>query len=145
MNITDVGHLTSDSDSGEDKLEKGAKKERKTVWDIADFYTSQFKKDLKILNIKEPNVWIKATDTIQDQINFIKKLEEKGFTYIINDGVYFDTSKLNKYGRLWGPKEKKNERKNKEVKEKRIKLILPYGSLVPKMKRGKWSGILLGV
>jgi len=72
MNITDVGHLTSDSDSGEDKLEKGAKKERKTVWDIAEFYTVQFKKDLKALNIKEPNVWIKATDTIQEQINFIK-------------------------------------------------------------------------
>ncbi len=133
MNITDVGHLTSDSDSGEDKLEKGAKKERKTVWDIADFYTSQFKKDLKILNIKEPNVWIKATDTIQDQINFIKKLEEKGFTYIINDGVYFDTSKLNKYGRLWGPKEKKELKgRIKEVKEKKNKTDFALWKFSPK-------------
>ena len=71
MNITDVGHLTSDSDSGEDKLEKGAKREKKTVWQIADFYTKAFKKDLKRLNIKEPDVWIKATDTIKDQIELI--------------------------------------------------------------------------
>ncbi|GMX58721.1 MAG: cysteine--tRNA ligase [Candidatus Microsyncoccus archaeolyticus] len=122
MNITDVGHLTSDSDSGEDKLEKGAKKERKTVWDIAEFYTEQFKKDLKALNIEEPDIWIKATDTIEDQINLIKELEKKGFTYIIKDGVYFDTSKLEKYGKLWGLKEKKELRgRIEEVKEKRNK------------------------
>ncbi len=104
MNITDVGHLTSDADTGEDKLEKGAKREKKTVWQVADFYTKQFKKDLKNLNILEPNVWIKATDTIKEQIGLIKKLEKKGFTYIIDDGVYFDTSKLKKYGQLWGSK-----------------------------------------
>lgn len=105
MNITDVGHLTSDSDSGEDKLEKGAKKEKKTVWEIAQFYTDKFKEDMAKLNIREPDIWIKATDTIAEQIDLIKVLEEKGFVYEIeNDGMYFDTSKLKTYGRLWDNK-----------------------------------------
>ena len=104
MNITDVGHLTSDADTGEDKLEKGAKREGKTVWEIAEFYTNAFKQDLKRLNIQEPNVWVKATDTIKDQIDLIKILEKKGFTYRIEDGIYFDTSKLKSYGRLRGNK-----------------------------------------
>ena len=106
MNITDVGHLTSDSDTGEDKMELGAKRERKTAWEIAEFYTKAFKKDLKRLNIKEPNIWVKATETIEDQINLIKILEKKGFTYKISDGIYFDTSKLKTYGRLWPRKMK---------------------------------------
>ena len=104
MNITDVGHLTSDADTGEDKLEKGAKREKKTVWEIAEFYTTAFKKDLKQLNIKPPNVWVKATATIKEQIDLIKILEKKGFTYKIQDGIYFDTSKLKTYGRLRGNK-----------------------------------------
>lgn len=107
MNITDVGHLTSDADTGEDKIEKGAKREKKTVWKIADFYIKAFKNDIKRLNIKPPNVWIKATDTIKDQIELIKILEKKGFTYQIKDGVYFNSSKLKTYGRLWGKKKKK--------------------------------------
>lgn len=101
MNITDVGHLTSDADTGEDKLEKRAEREKKSVWEIAEFYTKVFKEDLKSLNIKSPNIWIKATDTIKEQIELIKILEKKGFTYQIEDGVYFDTSKLKTYGRLW--------------------------------------------
>jgi cysteinyl-tRNA synthetase len=133
MNITDVGHLTSDSDSGEDKLEKGAKKERKTVWEIAQFYTDQFKKDMKLLNIEDPDVLIKATDTIKEQIELIKNLEKKGFTYTIKDGVYFDTSKLEKYGRLWGPKEKKDLRgRIEEVKEKRNKTDFALWKFSPK-------------
>ncbi len=107
MNITDVGHLTSDADMGEDKLEKGAKREKKTVWEIAEFYTNAFKKDLKRLNIEEPNIWVKATETIKEQIDLIKILEKKGFIYKIEDGIYFDTSKLKTYGRLQGKKEKK--------------------------------------
>jgi len=136
MNITDVGHLTSDSDSGEDKLEKGAKKERKSVWDIAQFYTDFFKNDLKLLNIIEPNKWIKATDTIDDQINLIKILEEKGYTYIISDGVYFDTSKLEKYGRLWGENER-NEMKGRieEVKEKRNQTDFALWKFSPKNEK----------
>ncbi|HNZ84055.1 MAG TPA: cysteine--tRNA ligase [Candidatus Pacearchaeota archaeon] len=101
MNITDVGHLTSDSDTGEDKLEKGAKREGKTVWDIAEFYTNAFLRDIALLNILKPDILVKATDTIQDQINFILELEKKGFTYKIDDGIYFDTSKLPTYGKLW--------------------------------------------
>jgi cysteinyl-tRNA synthetase len=106
MNITDVGHLTSEADTGEDKIELGAKRERKSAWEIAEFYTEAFKKDLKRLNIKEPDIWVKATDTIKDQIDLIKILEKKGFTYKISDGVYFDTSKLKTYGRLWPKKMK---------------------------------------
>lgn len=105
MNITDVGHLTSNADTGKDKLEEGAKREKKTVWQIADFYTKAFKKDLKRLNILFPDEFIKATDTIKDQINLIKMLERKGYTYKTSDGIYFDTSKLKHYGRLWGKKE----------------------------------------
>jgi cysteinyl-tRNA synthetase len=104
MNITDVGHLVSDQDVGEDKILIAAKRERKTAKEIARFYERAFKRDLKRLNILEPDVWIKATETIKDQIELIKILEKKGFTYIIEDGVYFDTSKLKKYGRLWPKK-----------------------------------------
>jgi cysteinyl-tRNA synthetase len=104
MNITDVGHLTSDADTGEDKVEMEAKKEKKTAWEIADFYTQAFKNDLKLLNIREPDIWVKATDTIKDQIELIKVLEEKGFTYKISDGIYFDTSKIKDYGKLAGKK-----------------------------------------
>jgi cysteinyl-tRNA synthetase len=106
MNITDVGHLVSDEDVGEDKIILAAKREKKSAKEIARFYEKAFKKDLKRLNILSPNIWVRATETIKDQIEFIKILEKKGFTYIIEDGVYFDTSKLKKYGRLW-PKEMK--------------------------------------
>lgn len=104
INITDVGHLTSDSDTGEDKLEKGAKKEKKTVWEIAEYYTQAFLKNLEQLNIKNPSLWTKATDYILEQIDIIKKLEKKDLIYIIEDGVYFDTSKIKDYGKLWGTK-----------------------------------------
>ncbi len=100
MNITDVGHLTSDEDQGEDKMLKGAKREKKTVWEIAEFYTQEFKKDLKNLAIIEPDEWPKATDHIKEQIDMIKKLEENGFTYQAGGNVYFNTSKLKDYGKL---------------------------------------------
>jgi cysteinyl-tRNA synthetase len=106
MNITDVGHLVSDQDVGEDKILVAAKRERKSAKEIAKFYEKAFKRDLKRLNILEPDVWVRATETIKDQIELIKILEKKGFTYIIEDGVYFDTSKLKKYGRLWPRKMK---------------------------------------
>jgi cysteinyl-tRNA synthetase len=100
MNITDVGHLTGDRDMGEDKMEKGARREGRTAWDIAEFYTRAFKEDIGRLNIVEPDIWVKATDTIDDQIQLIKTLEEKGYTYRIRDGVYFDTSKYKDYTKL---------------------------------------------
>ena len=77
MNITDVGHLTSDADTGEDKVELSAKKKGKTAWELAEFYTQEFKKDISRLNILEPDIWCKATDHIKEQIELIKKLEKK--------------------------------------------------------------------
>ncbi len=100
MNITDVGHLTSDEDEGEDKLEKGAKREGKTVWEIADFYTKAFQKDIKKLNILGPDIWCKATEHIQDMIKLIERLEKNGYTYIAGGNVYFDTSKFEDYGKM---------------------------------------------
>ncbi len=100
MNITDVGHLTSDADQGEDKIAKGAAREKKTVWEIVDFYTESFKTDLDALNIVEPNIYSKATDHIPEQIELIKKIEANGYTYKTSDGIYLDTSKLKNYGYL---------------------------------------------
>jgi len=100
MNITDVGHLTDDADAGEDKMEKGSKREGKKALDVARFFTEAFENDLEDLNILSPNIWCKATDHIEEQKNFIKKLEKKGFTYTTSDGVYFNTSKLKDYGKL---------------------------------------------
>jgi cysteinyl-tRNA synthetase len=102
MNITDVGHLVSDADTGEDKIEKAARETGRTPKEIAEFYTEAFKRNLKDLNIIEPNIWCKATDHIKEQIELIKKLEKNGFTYRIEDGIYFDTSKLKDYGKLIG-------------------------------------------
>jgi len=120
MNLTDVGHLTSDEDSGEDKLEKGAARENKTVFDIAEFYTKHFLEDITKLNIEFPTKFVKATETIPEQIELIKTLEDKGYTYKTADGIYFDTSKLETYGRLWGEKEKTDFKSRiEENKEKK--------------------------
>jgi len=100
MNITDVGHLTDDADYGEDKMEKGAKREGRTAWDIADFYTKAFKNDIAELNILEPSIWCIATDHIPQQIEQVQTLINKGFTYETSDGIYFDTTKLEDYGKL---------------------------------------------
>jgi cysteinyl-tRNA synthetase len=100
MNITDVGHLTGDRDMGEDKMESGARREGKTAWDIAEFYTRAFKQDIAQLNILEPGVWCKATDSIPEQIDLIRTLEKKGFTYTTGDGLYFDTARFPGYAAL---------------------------------------------
>jgi cysteinyl-tRNA synthetase len=100
MNITDVGHLVSDADSGEDKMEKGARRTGKSAWDIAEFYAQAFIEDLKRLNIKEPDIWCKATEHIPEQIDLIRCIEAKGYTYKTSDGIYFDTSKMPDYGYL---------------------------------------------
>lgn len=100
MNFTDVGHLTSDEDTGEDKVEASAKREGKTAQDIADFYIAAFKKDARLLNILEPTIYARATDHIKEQLELVKILEKNGFTYKIYDGVYFDTSRLKDYGQL---------------------------------------------
>jgi cysteinyl-tRNA synthetase len=101
INITDVGHLTSDEDEGEDKIEQTAKKEGKTAEEITDFYESAFHKDLSDLNIDlEGTLFPKATEHIKEQIELIKILEERGFTYRTSNGIYFDTSKFKDYGKL---------------------------------------------
>lgn len=100
MNITDVGHLVSDADEGEDKLEKGARREGKTAWDVAQFYSENFEEGLRKLNILQPEALPKATGHIQEQIELIQSLEHKGFTYIIDDGVYFETTNFKDYGKL---------------------------------------------
>ncbi len=100
MNITDVGHLTSDADTGEEKMELAARRERKSAWEIAKFYEAAFFKDLGRLNIIKPDIVCRATGHIKEQIALIQRLEKKGFTYVIEDGVYFDTSKLKDYGKL---------------------------------------------
>jgi len=100
INVTDVGHLTSDADSGDDKMELAAKREGKTADEIAKFYFDEFVKDFNRLNIKEPSKWSWASKHIKEQIDLVKRLEEKGFTYLTSDGVYFDTSKFSEYGLL---------------------------------------------
>jgi cysteinyl-tRNA synthetase len=100
MNITDVGHLTGDRDMGEDKMEKGAQREGKSAWDIADFFTDAFQADMRRLNILSPTIWCKATDTIGEQIGLIRKLEDKGYTYKTGDGIYFDTARFEDYTKL---------------------------------------------
>ncbi|MEK7623556.1 MAG: cysteine--tRNA ligase, partial [Patescibacteria group bacterium] len=100
MNITDVGHLTDDADFGEDKMEKGAKREDKSAWEIAEFYTQAFKKDVQELNILPPDIWCKATDNIAEQIAMVQTLIDKGVTYETADGIYFDTTKISDYGKL---------------------------------------------
>jgi cysteinyl-tRNA synthetase len=107
MNITDIGHLSSDADSGEDKMTKGLLREGKSLnlenmRELAEFYTEKFKEDLRALNVAIPKTICFASDYIKEEIELIKKLEKKGYTYKTSDGIYFDTSKMSDYGVLWG-------------------------------------------
>ncbi len=108
MNATDVGHLTGDNlgdaDLGEDRMEKAAKREGKNAWDIANFYIDDFKNSLKLLNIEQPTFFVRATDHIQQQIDLIKILVDKGLAYKTETGVFFDVSKFPEYGKLGGQK-----------------------------------------
>jgi cysteinyl-tRNA synthetase len=104
MNITDVGHLTSDADTGVDKIEREAEKESKAAYEITEFYLQSFLDDGRLLNIKAPHVMPRASEHIADMIELIKKLEDKGYTYQTSDGLYFDTSKFTRYGSLSGQK-----------------------------------------
>lgn len=104
QNVTDVGHLTSDADEGEDKLEKGAKKVGKTVWEVAEFYTKHFYDSMDRLNILRPDIIAKATDHIKEQIELVNQLVEKGIAYETPEAVYFDISKFAGYGEMFGQK-----------------------------------------
>ncbi len=100
INVTDVGHLTSDSDTGDDKMEAAAAKEGKTAKEISHFYFDAFRKDFRKLNLIEPFKWTWATEHIKEQIEMIEILEKKNYTYKTDDGIYFDTSKFKDYGKL---------------------------------------------
>lgn len=100
INVTDVGHLTSDADEGEDKMERAAEREGKSAGEIAEFYFGAFEKDVDKLNILSPGKWPKASEHIKEQIALIEKLEKKGFTYRTGDGIYFDSTKFKDYGKL---------------------------------------------
>lgn len=102
QNVTDVGHLVSDSDEGEDKLEKGAKKQGKTVWEVAEFFTNNFYESMDKLNIIRPTTICKATDHIKEQIELVQKLFDNGYAYDTPEAVYFDTSMFEDYGKLFG-------------------------------------------
>jgi cysteinyl-tRNA synthetase len=100
MNITDVGHLVSDGDTGEDKMEHSTRRTGKSAWEIAALYTQAFQDDLRRLNILEPTRWCRATEHIPEQIDTLQCLEAKGLTYRTSDGLYFDTSRVPTYGYL---------------------------------------------
>ncbi len=97
LNLTDVGHLVSDADEGEDKLEKGAEREGKTVWEVAETYIDKFKKDYEELELVEPEIWARATDYIGEDMSAVDAMTERGFTYETADGIYYDTSKFERY------------------------------------------------
>src|SRR5207244_1009879 len=100
LNITDVGHLTSDADEGDDKLELAARREGRNAWEIAEHYTRAFKEDVERLRILEPDVWCKATDHVAQMIQFAAILDEGGWCYALPSGLYLDTSKDDDYGKL---------------------------------------------
>ncbi|MBO5773693.1 MAG: cysteine--tRNA ligase, partial [Clostridia bacterium] len=100
MNITDVGHLMADSDDGEDKMAVAAKKQNKTPWEIAEYYSKIFFEDLQKLNIGKPEINAKATEHIEDMISYVQNLESHGFSYETSDGIYFDIAKFPNYGCL---------------------------------------------
>lgn len=117
QNVTDVGHLVSDADTGEDKLEKGAKKQNKTVWEVAEYFTQNFYNSMDKLNILRPDIVCKATDHIKEQIELIEKLFTNGYAYDTPEAVYFDTSKFEGYGEMFGQKlEDKKVAVREEVK-----------------------------
>lgn len=102
MNLTDVGHLVSDADEGEDKLEKGARREGKTAWEVAEYYAKDFVESFEKLNLVKPKLFAKATDHIEEQIELIKKIEKAGFSYKTSDGIYFDVLKYETAGNMYG-------------------------------------------
>ena len=102
MNITDVGHLVSDADAGEDKLEKGARREGKTAWEIAEFYAEDFVAGMEILGLIAPEHLVRATDFIPQQLELLRTLKNKGYAYQTSDGLYFDTSKFSSYANFAG-------------------------------------------
>lgn len=118
QNVTDVGHLSSDADSGEDKMEKGAKMAGKTVWEVAEYFTKNFYDSMDQLNILRPDIICKATEHIPEQIELIKKIVTNGYGYDTPEALYFDTSKFKDYGKIFGQRlEEKKTAAREEVHE----------------------------
>ena len=126
MNITDVGHLESDADEGEDKMEKAARKEKKDPYEIANFYTEIFLKDMEKLNIDKPEIITKATENISQMIEYVKEIIKNGYAYETSKGIYFDISKLDKYPVLSNRK-LDDQIAGARVDVERIHTILLYG------------------
>ncbi len=147
MNITDVGHLTSDADTGEDKIEKSAKEHKKTAWEIAEYFTKIYLENRKKLNMLNPHIICKATDHIKEMIDLIKRIMEKGAAYIIDEGVYFDVSKYPKYGQLSGNTlenlKSRSQNRNKSIKKtsSRFRLMEIYPQ---RSKKTNGVGFALG-
>jgi len=145
INITDVGHLVSDADEGEDKIEKAAQKEKKTAQEIASFYTKIFFDDLKKLHIKtEGTAFPRASEHIADQITLIQSLESRRFTYKTSDGIYFDTSKVPDYGKLArldvkGLKEGARIGKNIEKKNPTDFALWKFSSINGEKRQQEWD------
>ncbi len=141
MNITDVGHLTSDADEGEDKMLKSAKEQKKSVYEIAQMYTEAFFKDIEKLNIEKPEHIVKATDHIKDMEEYVKEIVDNGYGYETSKGIYFDTSKLPSYGEL-SRIDLKNQKSGARVevdKEKRNPLDFALWIKAPKEHIMKWD------
>jgi cysteinyl-tRNA synthetase len=119
INITDVGHLTSDADAGDDKMEAAAAAQARSIWEVAAFYTAAFKGDLAALNVLHPTLWSTATDHIQDMIAFARAIEDHGSAYKLDGGLYFDTSTVPDYGRLAGARPDETVGRIAEVEGKR--------------------------
>ena len=118
QNVTDVGHLVSDADEGEDKMEKGAAREGKTVWDIAKFYEDEFYRDMDSLAIIRPGIICRATEHINEQVSLISKLVEKGYAYDTPEAVYLDVTKFDRYEALSGQRLEEKEVASRDTVEK---------------------------
>ena len=135
INITDVGHLSDDADAGEDKMERAAQATGDSALEVARVWTELFKRDLGLLGVREPSVWAKATEHIGDQIEMIRLLEEKGFTYLLDDGVYFDTRRDPTYGALSGLRASSEHARVETVAGKRHPADFALWKLSPKAGR----------
>lgn len=138
MNITDVGHLTSDADTGQDKVEQAAKEAGKTASEITQHFADLFVKDLKRLNIELPQKFAWASKYIKEQIELIKRLEKKGYTYKTNDGIYFDTDKFKEYGVLGGAGAGKARVKHSRGKKRETDFALWKFSRVREKRQQEW-------
>ena len=143
INITDVGHLTSDADTGEDKLEKAASREGRSALAVAKHYTEAFWRDIGSLNIRAPSRWAFATDHVADMIAFARKIAP-AHCYPLETGLYFDTSTVPAYGSLARSEAGELRGRIEEIPGKRNPATLPSGASRSRARRDSWNGTVLG-